>query len=123
MAKKIEDAEILAAVLQHHSIKAAAAAIGITPRTIYERMNTSKEFATAYQEAKSDLVRQAVFRVNEKLAAAIDTVAEIMENEENNPATRLQAAQTIIANAVKLAERLTADERAAQNTANPFYPT
>jgi len=48
------------------------------------------------------------------LAAAIDAVADIMTDKEVNPATRLQAAQTIINNAGKFAERLTKDETAAR---------
>lgn len=43
--------------------------------------------------------------------AAIDAVAEIMTDKEVNAAVRLQAAQTIINNAGKFAERLTKDEQ------------
>lgn len=61
-------------------------------------------------EAKNDIIRKAVFNINEKLAAAVDSVAEIMTDKDNNPAVRLQAAQIILNNAGKFSDRLTQDE-------------
>jgi len=110
MAKKaVSDEEIIAAILQHGTLREAAEAAGIAPRTIYDRME-DREFRALYMAAKNDIIRGAVFSINQKLSQAIDTVAEIMADKENNPATRLQAAQTIINNAGKFAERLTRDE-------------
>ena len=108
-SKAVSNEEIISALLQHGTIKDAAQAAGTTPRTIYDRMKT-REFRAEYMEAKSAIIRKAVFSINEKLSAAIEAVAEIMTNEENNPAVRLQAAQTIINNAGKFAERLTREE-------------
>lgn len=112
--KAISNEEIIAALLQHGTIKDAAAAAGTTPRTIYDRMN-DRDFRAEYMEAKNDIIRKAVFTINEKLSAAIDAVAEIMTDKDNNPAVRLQAAQTILNNAGKFAERLTHDEYQSRN--------
>ena len=109
----VSNEEIIAALLQHGTIKAAADAVGVGMRTIYDRMN-EREFRAEYAQAKNDIVRQAVFSINGKLAQAIEAVADIMTDKEVNPATRLQAAQTIINNAGKFAERLTKDETAAR---------
>ena len=80
-----------------------------------------REFRAEYMEAKNDIIRKAVFTINEKLSAAIDAVAEIMTDKDNNPAVRLQAAQTILNNAGKFAERLTHDEYQSRNeTKSPF---
>ena len=118
--KAISNEEIIAAILQHGTIKDAAAAAGTTPRTIYDRMN-DREFRAEYMEAKNDIIRKAVFTINEKLSAAIDAVAEIMTDKDNNPAVRLQAAQTILNNAGKFAERLTHDEYQSRNEGkSPF---
>ena len=121
--KAVSNEEIIAALLQHGTMKEAAAAAGTTPRTIYDRMN-DREFRAAYMEAKTDIIRKAVFSINEKLSGAIDIVSEIMNNPDNNPAIRLQAAQTILNNAGKFAERLTHDETQSRNEAkdplNPF---
>ncbi len=107
--KAVSDEEIVAAILQHGTIREAAEAAGIAPRTIYDRME-NRDFRALYMAAKNDIIRKAVFSINEKLSQAIDAVAEIMTDKDNNPAVRLQAAQTIINNAGKFAERLAKDE-------------
>ena len=108
-AKGISDEQIIAALLVNGTIRAAAAAVGISERAIYDRMNEST-FQALYKAAKADLVRAAVIRLNNQLQTAIDTVAAIMSDENNNPAIRLQAAQTILNNAGKFAQRLQSDE-------------
>ena len=107
--KTIPDEAIIAALLDHGTIRAAAEAVGLSERTIYDRMSDG-EFQALYRAAKSDLVRAALLRINRHLERAIDTVAGIMEDEDNNAAVRLQAAQTIINNAGKFAQRLQTNE-------------
>ena len=107
--KAITDEQIIAALLANGTIRAVAAAVGISERTVYDRMN-SGEFQALYKAAKADLIRAAVFNINNQVQAAIDTVADIMQDEDNNPAIRLQAAQTILNNAGKFAQRLQSDE-------------
>lgn len=119
-AKAISDEEIIAAILQHGTLKEAAQAVGITTRAIYDRME-SREFRSLYMSAKDDIIRGAVFSINQKLAQAVETVAEIMQDTETNPAVRLQAAQTIINNAGKFSERLARDEyNSRQESLGPF---
>lgn len=107
--KKATDEQIIAALLANGTIQAAAAAVGLSPRTIYDRMN-SGDFQALYKAAKADLIRAAVFNLNNQVQAAINTVVEVMQDENNNPAIRLQAAQTILNNAGKFAQRLQTDE-------------
>lgn len=109
MAKAISDEQIIAALLQHGTLKDAAAAVGISDRALYDRMNAGG-FQALYRAAKADIIRAAVVHLNGQLRAAIDTTVEIMTNGDNNPAIRLQAAQTILNNAGKFAQRLQADE-------------
>lgn len=105
---------IVAALLNNGTIKSTAAAVGISERTVYDRMNTG-EFKALYFSAKADLIRNAVFNINAQLNAAINTVVDLMNDTENNPAVRLQAAQTIINTAAKFADRLSDDEAAIYN--------
>lgn len=107
--KKATDEQIIAALLSTGTIQAAAAAVGLSPRTVYTRMQTG-DFQALYKAAKADLIRAAVFNINNQVQAAINTVTEIMQDESNNPAIRLQAAQTILNNAGKFAQRLQTDE-------------
>lgn len=111
--KGVSNEEIIAALLANGTIREAAAAAGIAPRTIYDRMK-QKGFKEEYKTARADVIRQAVSSLNGKIAAAIETIAEIMQDPGTNPATRLQAAQTILNNAGKFAERLTAAEAIAE---------
>ena len=116
----ISDEEIIAALLQHGTVKEAAAAAGISPRAMYDRMN-ERDFKAQYSDAKADIIRQAVFSINGKLAAAVDAITDIMTDSSVNPATRLQAAQTIINNAGKLSDTLREAERIATNYhSDPF---
>ena len=119
--KTISDEAIIAALLDHGTVRAAAEAVGRSERTIYDRMSDG-EFQALYRAAKSDLVRAALLRINRHLERAIDTVAGIMEDEDNNAAVRLQAAQTIINNAGKFAQRLQTNETGvlSQQESNKF---
>lgn len=117
----VTDEQIIAALISSGTIAKAAEAAGISSRTIYERM-THREFKAAYRAAKSDLIRQAVFNMDNKLTDAINTIAEIMNDKTANPAIRLQAAQTILNNAQKFAERLQGEEHSiAQATEKTLF--
>jgi len=114
---KISNEAIIAALLQHGTIKDAAAAAGISPRAIYGKFRNDKDFRAEYMEAKAGIIRQAVISLNGKLSAAIDTISDIMADTSANPATRLQAAQTILNTAAKFAERLGEAEKQSREEA------
>lgn len=120
--KAVSDEQIIAALLSNGTIKAAAAAIGVSERSIYDRMNEG-EFKALYKSAKADLIRGAVVNLNMQIQAAVDAVADIMNDTSNNAAVRLQAAQTILNNAGKFSQRLTAEEQsvATQIDSNMFF--
>ena len=118
--KAVSNEKIIAALLTSGTIKEAAAAAGIAPRTLYDRMG-EKDFREEYKAAKAGVMRQAAISLNGKITAAVDTIAEIMQDKGANPATRLQAAQTILNNAAKFAERLTADEQAAEDERRSIF--
>ena len=109
MSKKVNDEKIVTALLNAGTIKGAAAAVNMSERAIYDRMKTG-DFQELYKNARADMIRAAVVKINSHLQAAIDTAAEIMSDPENNPAIRLQAAQTIINTAAKFTQRLNDDE-------------
>lgn len=105
----LSDEQIIAAILTGGTFTEAAKALNVSTRTLYDRM-ASRDFKALYNGAKTDIIRGAVLKINHKLAEAIDTVSEIMTDKEVNPATRLQAAQTLISNAAKFSERLQHEE-------------
>lgn len=120
--KAVSDEQIIAALFSNGTIKAAAAAIGISERSIYDRMNEG-EFIALYKSAKADLIRGAVVNLNNQIQTAVNVVADIMNDSNNNAAVRLQAAQTILNNAGKFSQRLTAEEQAvtSQIDNNMFF--
>ncbi|MBP5581501.1 MAG: helix-turn-helix domain-containing protein, partial [Ruminococcus sp.] len=115
--------QVISALMSSGTIKDAAAATGLSERTIYDRMNKGS-FQALYMAAKADLVRAAVFNMTSQLQTAISTIIEIMQNTDTSPAIRLQAAQTILNHAGKFAERLQADETRVtdQVESNRFDP-
>lgn len=119
--KKAADETIITALLANGTIKEAAKATGISERTLYDRMK-SGDFQALYKSAKADILRAALVNLNNHLQEAINTAAEIMTDKDVNPATRLQAAQTIINNAGKFAQHLQTDENGvtAQQESNIF---
>lgn len=92
---KVADEMIVAALLENGTVEKAAAACGISARTVYDRMRQD-EFNGLYAQAKADILRNAVTKMGNALSKAVDTIAQIMDDKEINPATRLQAAQSIL---------------------------
>ena len=118
----ISDEEIIAALISTGTIREAARTAGISERALYERMK-SGDFQALYKSAKADTIRAAVNALNGRIQAAIDTIAEIMEARDVNPATRLQAAQTILNHAGRFADRLQEAEARTiqQQEQNEFF--
>lgn len=81
-AQAVSDEQIIAALLNNGTLKTAAAAAGISERALYDRMNNGT-FQALYRAAKADLIRAAVFNLNNQLQEAVNTVAEIMADKEN----------------------------------------
>lgn len=109
----VSNEEIIAALIVSRTTAEAAEKVGISRRTLYERM-TDNDFREEYAEAKNDILRQAVLQFNSMITEAIDTLADIMEDKSVNAAVRLQAAQFLINNACKFADRLDAGEGSRQ---------
>ncbi len=116
----VSNEEIIAALLNSGSIQQAAEAAGIAPRTIYDRMGT-REFRAAYIAAKSDIIRQAVFSMCGNIAAAVNVIIGIMNNEENPAGTRLAAAKLLLDNAGKFTDRLTEADKTTAEMAEPAF--
>lgn len=118
--KAVSNEAIIAALLQHGTVREAAKAAGTTARTVYDRMQ-QQDFTAEYSAAKNEILRQASISVNDKLAAAIEEIAAIMTDKQVNAAIRLQAAQTIINSAGKFAERLDRSEKTQRQQAAPTF--
>lgn len=125
MAKNdaISNEQIIAALLSHGTQRATAAAVGMSERALYDRMNKGS-FQAQYKAAKADLLRQTVLNLNGQTLAAIETIVTVMKDPDSSPTARLQAAQMILSNAEKMGRRLQEHEEAAkgQVDSNRFDP-
>ena len=104
--KNISNESMINALIQFGTVREAAENLGCKARTIYHRMNNDLEFIEDFNAAKKDITRKAVASFNNKLSLAIDEIFNIMTDKSVNAAIRLQAAQTILNNAGKFADRL-----------------
>lgn len=82
----------------------AARESGLSPNTIYNRLKDS-EFAERYYAARLDMLKSHVAELHAHLGEAIATLGQIMANTDVPPQTRLNAAESIIRNCLKLTEQ------------------
>lgn len=113
----ISHEEVVAALIANGTQRDAAAALGISERTLFDRMQDG-EFKALYKSTKADILRSAVFNMQSKLNEAVDVVAEVMNDKASPASTRLQAAQIVIKNAGAMAERLSESEKAVTGQLN-----
>ena len=101
--KRLTDEEIIAALIAKGSIKGAAASLKCTARTLYDRMK-KPEFKELYAQAKGEILKAATAKLQGNLCGAIDTLAEIMTDEEAAKQTRVNSAVSILQYAARFTE-------------------
>ena len=105
----VSNEEIIAALLQHGTAIEAAAALSVSPSTIYRR-SKDPDFKVLYKSICADVLRQTVTDLSESRSEALEVIEEIMTDFTVNPAIRLQAAQSILSNDLRYSARLAAVE-------------
>ena len=119
---KVNDEQLIAGLLRHGSIRATAAALKVSESAIYSRMKNG-QFKELYLQARADLLRDAVQEITQQRTAALAVIVEVMQDTETNPATRLQAAQTLLNSEGKYLLQLQEAEKAVaiqHNINTPF---
>ena len=101
--KRLTDEAIIAALIAEGSIKGAAASLECTTRTLYERMK-KPEVKELYAQAKGEILKAATAKLQGNLCGAIDTLAEIMTDEEAAKQTRVNSAVSILQYAARFTE-------------------
>lgn len=107
---KTPDERIISALLSNGSNKAAAIACELSEKQLYRRM-ASPAFKAKLAEARARLVDGALATLQGRMAEAVDTMTVIMHDEEAPAQTRLNAADAVLRNSLKLAERTDILER------------
>lgn len=94
----------LLALLAHPTKEAAAAAAGITPKTLRSYLE-DPEFQAEYKKAFAGLVEDATRQAQQALAPALSTLREVVEGSSNGPQFRISAARSILEYSLKLTEQ------------------
>lgn len=103
--KQTKDEKIIAALLSTPTIREAATVAGVGERTIYSRLD-DPEFNAKYAEARLGLLKCHTATLQGHLGKAIEVMSGIMNDAGTSPQTRLNAAEAIIRNCMKLTEQM-----------------
>lgn len=98
------DEKILAALLSTFTVKQAARESGISESTIYRRLQ-DPVFSERYHKARLDMLKNHVSTLHGYLGAAINTLGQVMANSDVPAQTRVNAAEAVIRNCIKLTEQ------------------
>lgn len=118
MGMKVSREGAITALVANPSIKAAAAACGISEKTLHQWLN-DPAFAAELKKAQDATTKAAMRRVVVSVNAAVSVLEEIMHDITVSPAARVSAARTLLDSALRVYEtqdiedRMAAIERAA----------
>ena len=101
MTPKMQKA--LAALLTQPTKEKAAAAAGITSKTLRSYLD-DPEFQCEYRKAFDGLVRDATRKAQQTLDPAIAVLREIMENGDENGQVRVSTARSVLEYGLRLTE-------------------
>lgn len=119
MAKKITPAEVLAAISAGRSVKDAAALLNVSERTIYSVMAT-EEYNEMRREMQTAVLNACTACTISQMQQAAQVIADIMNDAENAPQVRLNAAAAIMKNALALLDAGRANEDERKNALFPW---
>ena len=86
---------IISALLESRTLSEVSERCKIPPRTLYTLFQ-DKEFREKLNTAKTNALSQSVLKLNHLTSLAIDTLAEIAGNTEEQSQARVTAARTIL---------------------------
>ena len=85
----------ISAMLSQPSVALAAESVGIGERTLWRWLQLD-DFKTAYREARSQLVSQAIALVQSGMSSAVRTLQDIMSDKDAPASARVSAAKTML---------------------------
>lgn len=95
--------EAILALLSQRNVEDAARVVGIAPRTLYRWMNVP-DFDAAYRTARRAAFSQSTARLQQMSTAAVSTLGKIMVDPKAPAASRVRAADTVLAHAARAIE-------------------
>ena len=95
---------LVALLTQPTKEKAAAAAAGITSKTLRSYLD-DPEFQAEYRKAFAELVEDATRKVQQTLDPAVAVLREVMEDSDENGQVRVSAARSVLEYGLKMTEQ------------------
>ena len=102
--KKRNDETLIAALISNPTIKAAAAACGVSERYIYGRLH-DPTFKTKYDAARREILEQSTAFIQGIVSEAIQKMRDVMNDPDASQQVQLNAAEAITRNSLKLTEQ------------------
>lgn len=94
----------LLALLKHPTKEKAAAAAGITSKTLRSYLS-DPEFQAEYRKAFAGMVEDATRQAQQAIAPALSTLREVVEDRGEGSQFRISAARSILEYSLKLTEQ------------------
>ncbi|MBD5162911.1 MAG: hypothetical protein HDT14_13050 [Oscillibacter sp.] len=94
----------LLALLENPTKEKAAAAAGITSKTLRSYL-ADPEFQAEYRKAFAGLVEDATRQAQQAISPALSTLREVVEDSGGGPQFRISAARSILEYSLKLTEQ------------------
>lgn len=101
---KVSDEKIIAAIMTATTNDEAAKIAGLSLTQFYNRIR-QPAFKEKLKDARSRLVDRATTALQARMGEAVDTMAAVMRDPEAPAQTRLNAAEAVLRNSLKLSER------------------
>lgn len=100
---RINDEQIISALLNCGSLRKAAESLGTTANTISNRLKKD-DFRKRYETAKAELLSETVGVMKSNLSGAVNTLTEVMNNKENPATVRVSAADSLLRHTTRYIE-------------------
>lgn len=101
--ERINDQQILAALIACGSIRAAAKSAGVAESTIRNRLN-DPDFREMYDKAKGEILTEACDALSARLTLAVDSLCDVLEDNKSPVTAKITAADGILRHGLRYIE-------------------
>src|ERR1051326_8346138 len=108
-----KQARAVLAMLEHPTLKEAAAAVGVGETTMW-RWSKEPDFQTAYLSARREAVKQSIAHLQSATGEAVTCLRDVMKSTKASDAAKVSAARAVLELALKAVEIEDLAERVKQ---------
>lgn len=104
-------ARAIRALMEGANLREAAAAAGVTPKTLYNWRHQDKAFINSLKDARAGMLQTVSERVLGSAGTAVDLLRGVVVDDSAPLSARIRAAEIVLRHAAKLGELLEIQER------------